>query len=255
MRSIDFSQVLFEAIQYSGNDRHTITDQTFAQFRDFCSTRLKEAWEKNQWPDVVRFAPFTAVIDSDGVNSFTPVSDADEVIGCWKSLPLASTRAIPVPYIVTDSGSNTKIVISTLTDSGWYQYRTKCPKLTGDLYDSSIVYYKDAQIYFDSGSGTGSYTPVIGRSHIGNFYKCLTDSTIAGQNPNNTPSAWEKIQIPYVFGSYMSWGACANWQISEGLVQEAVVIEQKANQILEDEFDKLQRQQAQNPRLGFIGGY
>lgn len=255
MRTVDFSQILFEALQYSGNDRHNITEQTFAQFRDFCSTRLKEAWEKNQWPDVVRFLPFTATADANSVNYFVPSTDADEVIGCWKSHPLSTTRAIPVPYVVTNSGSETRIVISNLTAEGWYQYRISCPKLTGDLYDSATVYHRGAQIYFDSGSGTGTYTPIAGRTHSGNFYVCLVDTTTAGQNPNNTPASWQKIDIPFVFGPYMSWGACANWQVSEGMIQEAMVIEQKAVQILEDEYDKLQRQQSQNPRLGFIGGY
>ncbi len=255
MRTTDFSKVLFDALQYSGNDRHNITSETFAQFRDFASARMREAWESNQWTDICRLSPFTTSIDVNNVAYFTPVEEADEILGVYSRNPQETTRAVQLSYQIYDTGSQRKVVISAQQADGYYLYRKDCPSFEGDLYSPTVVYYQGAQVYFDSGSGTGSYTPVLGKPHSGNFYVCTAVSTTAGQNPNTHPSLWTKIEIPYVFGSFMSWGSAANWFVSEGQIQEAAVVEGKANQILEQEYDKFLRQQSQFGRLNMIQTY
>ena len=106
MRTTDFSKVLFDALQYSGNDRHNITSETFAQFRDFASARMREAWESNQWADICRLSPFTASIDVNNVAYFTPVEEADEILGVYTRNPQESTKAIQMAYQIYDSGSS-----------------------------------------------------------------------------------------------------------------------------------------------------
>ena len=255
MRTTDFSKVLFDALQYSGNDRHNITSETFAQFRDFASARMREAWESNQWTDICRLSPFTASIDVNNVAYFTPAEEADEILGVYSRNPQETTRAIQMSYQIYDTGSLRKVVISAQQADGYYLYRKDCPSFEGDLYSPTVVYYQGAQVYFDSGSGTGSYTPVLGKPHSGNFYVCTVASTTAGQNPNTHPASWTKIEIPYVFGSFMSWASAANWFVSEGQIQEAATVEAKANQILEQEYDKFLRQQGQFGRLNMIQTY
>jgi hypothetical protein len=255
MRTTDFSKVLFDALQYSGNDRHNITSETFAQFRDFASARMREAWESNQWTDICRLSPFTTSIDVNNVAYFTPAEDADEILGVYSRNPQETTRAIQMSYQIYDTGSLRKVVISAQQADGYYLYRKDCPSFEGDLYSPTVVYYQGAQVYFDSGSGTGSYTPVLGKPHAGNFYVCTVASTTAGQNPNSHPASWTKIEIPYVFGSFMSWASAANWFVSEGQIQEAATVEAKANQILEQEYDKFLRQQGQFGRLNMIQTY
>lgn len=264
MRTIDFSQILFNALQFSGNDRNNINSETFAQFRDFAQFRLREAWESNQWTDVVRISHFTAIqdpvdpsssVDTNGVNYFIPDANASEILGVWNRNPQDSTRAVQLDYSIYDNGTARKVIIMTTISEGWYMYRLPVPYLSGDPYDPTVTYYQGSQIYFDSGSGTGALMPVLGRPHSGNFYVCTAVSTTAGQNPNNTPASWTKIQIPYVFGAYMSWGAAANWFVSETMVQEAAVIEAKAKEVLDLEYDKFLRQQAQFGRINMNRTY
>lgn len=255
MRTTNFSQVLFDALQYSGNDRHNITDETFAQFRDFASSRMREAWESNQWSDVCRIVDFTTTQDVSGTNYFVPSADASEILGVWNMNPQDTSRAKQIDYQIYNEGSEIRIILPSIIVNGSYLYRQNCPVLTGDPYDSSIPYYAGVQIYFDSGSGTGSTTPVQGKPHSGNFYICVTPSTSAGQNPTTHPAYWEKVNIPYIFGSFMAWGAAANWYVSETMIQEAAIIEGKATQILEQEYDKFLRQQGQFGKINMNRTY
>jgi hypothetical protein len=255
MRTTDFSQVLFDALQYSGNDRHNITEETFAQFRDFAHSRLREAWESQQWSDVCRIVSFTTTQDTEGVNYFVPSDDSSEILGVWNRNPQDSTRAKEIPYQIYNNGNEVRIILNTNIAEGYYMYRQKCPQLTGEPYDPAVVYYRDSQIYFDSGSGTGSLVPLQGKPHSGNFYICSVNSTSVGQNPNTNPEKWVKVEIPYVFGSFMSWGAAANWYVSETMINEATVIESKATQVLEQEYDKFLRQQAQFGRMNMNRTY
>lgn len=256
MRTTNFSQVFFEALQYSGNDRHNITDETFAQFRDFISARLREAWEQDEWLDVCRLTQFTTTTDANNVVSFTLPSDVGEVLGIYSLNPQVTSRARDIGYEVYDNGTETKIILrSNVFENGWYNYRKKCPTLTGELYDNTKIYSQGVQVYFDSGSNTGSYLPVSGKPHYGNFYVALSVTVSAGNNPTTHPSDWQKIEIPYIFGNYLSWGAAANWLVSEGLMQEAAGLDSKATQMLSIEADKISRQQNQSQKIKFTNPY
>lgn len=255
MRTIDFSSILFNALQYSGNDRNNISDETFQQFRDFASTSMREAWETVQWTDVCRIVDFTTTVDANGVGYFIPASDAGEILGVFSRNPQSSTKAVELEYSLYDDGTTKKVIINSNISTGSYLYRKQCPSLNGDIYSPSTIYYSGSQIYFDSGSGTGTYVPVAGKPHTGNFYTCVVGSTTAGQNPNNTPSAWTKIDIPYIFGSFMSWNSCSMWYASEGMMQEAAAMDSKAKTILEQEYDKLLHQQGQFGRINMYKTY
>jgi hypothetical protein len=255
MRTTDFSQVLFDALQYSGNDRHNITDETFSQFRDFANARMREAWESNNWFEVCRLEDFTTLQDASGTNYFVPSANASEILGVWNKNPQDTSTAVQIDYQIYNTGSEIRIILPSILATGTYQYRLKCPALTGDPYVATIPYYQGSQIYFDSGSGSGSKTPVAGRPHYGNFYTCLTASTTAGQNPNTHPTFWAKIEIPYIFGSFLAWGSAANWYVSETMINEATVIEGKATQVLEQEYDKFLRQQGQFGRINMRNTY
>lgn len=254
MRTSNYSQILFDGLQYSGNDRQNITDETFAQFRDFSNARMREAWEANNWSDICRLIPFTTTTDSNLVVSFAPTAEAGEILSVYNGNPQESTRAIQVQYSIYEEDGGRKVIVSSVITTGFYLYRIACPELTGDLYSPTVTYYTGVQVYFDSGSGTGSYTPVLGKPHAGNFYTCVT-TTSAGQNPNSHPSLWTKVNIPYIFASFMSWASAANWLVSEGQMQEATVIEGKATQVLDMEYDKFLRQQSQFGRINMTNTY
>jgi hypothetical protein len=255
MRTQNFSQILFDALQYSGKDRYNINRETFGQFRDFCNSRIREAWENQLWADVCRVAEFTTVVDASGVTYFIPNAECGEVLGVYTLNPLVSSRAVGMNYQLYDTGTELRIVLETTTiATGWYYYRTKVPSLTGELFDPVTVYYAGSQVYFDSGSSTGTYIPVSGKPHSANFYTCL-ETTSAGQSPSTTPTKWKIEKIPYIFSQFMAWGACANWFASETLLQEALAIDSKARLLLEDEMDKQVNQQNQIPKLKFTNPY
>ena len=64
-----------------------------------------------------------------------------------------------------------------------------------------------------------------------------------------------QVDIPYIFSSFIAWGTAANWLISEGQMQEAIVIEGKAQQVLEQEYDKFLRQQGQFGKINMTNTY
>jgi len=61
--------------------------------------------------------------------------------------------------------------------------------------------------------------------------------------------------IPYNFGTPLAWGSTANYFISEGMVNEAAVMEQKYELAREQEYDKATRQQGQITRLNMVKTY
>ena len=83
----------------------------------------------------------------------------------------------------------------------------------------------------------------------------MVNSTSVGQSPTTHPEKWEKIDIPYIFGTFMAWGAAANWFASETMLNEATIVEGKATQVLEQEYDKFLRQQGQFGKLNMDRTY
>lgn len=254
MKTIDFSQILFNALQFSGNDRENINDETFFQFRDFVNYRLKEIWESFPWVETTVLTNFTTTTTND-VTYFTPAADADEIMGVFSKNPLVTSRFLSIDYKLWQDGNTEKVVVAKELSTGWYHYRKACPDLTGKKYDPAQVYFQGAQVYFDTGSNTGTYEPVLGKPHYGNFYKCIVQSTNAGNSPTSTPEKWQKIDIPYNFGTPLAWGSTANWFLSEGLIEAAAAIEQKYEQAREQEYDKATRQQGQITRMNMVRTY
>ena len=253
MRAVNFSTILFEGIQLAGQDRHNISDETFAQFRDFANQRLRMAWESQDWPDLVRVAQFTVNATTGTVTAAIP-ADAGEVLNCYDQDPLLTPKAQPLSYRIYNDGSVVKLVFGSDPSTVWGEYRIKKPELFGDVWTSSLAYSVGAQAYFDSGSGTGTTMPIPGKPHYGDFYECL-ESTTAGQSPTTHPTKWAKREVPYIFGTFVSRGMYADWLRSELQTEAAQVAEQEAQAMLDLEIDKIFRQQKQSVRINMIRTY
>lgn len=254
MRTIDFSEILFNALQYSGNDRHNINDETFAQFRDFISSRMREIWEMEEWSDLCRLAEFTTTVDPvTNVAYFTPATNVD-VLGVWNKNPQTTSRAVELNYQIYDTGTATRIILdNNAHSSGWYYYRTAFRPLNGNLWSPSVQYFQNSQAYYDAGSSSATYIPIAGRPHLGNFYYLTSASVAAGTAP--TSSGWTRINIPYIFGNYCAWGAAANWLVSEGQLEEAAGLDGKAQSMIQIELDKILKQQNQTSKIKFFNPY
>ena len=253
MRTVDFSTVLLDAINLCGYDVSNVSDQNFRTIRQFCNQRLRMAWEAYPWASLTVYAQLAITKDANNVTSMNVPADAGEVVGVYTQNPLATTQATYVSYALTTLAGVDKIVVTTTDATGyWVEYRTKRPEIQGEIYKSRS-YATGSYVYFDSGSNTGAYMPVEGFPHYGNFYKAKANVTSA--NAPSNAALWEKIEIPYLFGSYLSRGVYADFLRSEQQYEDAAKAEIDASGVLEMEFDKELRQQGQVRRINFISSY
>jgi len=253
MRTVDFSTVLLDAINLCGYDVSNVSDQNFRTIRQFCNQRLRMAWEAYPWTSLTVYALLPITKDANNVTSMTVPADAGEVVGVYTQNPLATTQATYVSYALTTIAGSDKIVVMTTDATGYYvEYRTKRPEIQGEMY-KSMAYAAGSYVYFDSGSNSGTYMPIEGFPHYGNFYKAKIAASSAN-NPTNT-TFWEKIEIPYLFGSYLSRGVYADFLRSEQQYDDSSKAENDAAGVLEMEFDKELRQQGQVRRINFISSY
>jgi hypothetical protein len=86
----------------------------------------------------------------------------------------------------------------------------------------------------------------------GNFYTCVA-VTAAGESPESAPAKWAVVELPYTFRQYLIQGGYADWLTADGQTDKAGAMEGVAQQLLEMEADKLQRQQGQVGRLNWKG--
>lgn len=253
MRTTDFSTILFEAIQFSGNDRSVITPRGFSQFRDFISARLRFAWESFDWPDLVRLQELT-LNENDGDVTASLPAEAGHILNVYLSNPLKSTKTLSIPYRLFDYGNGVILNFPTDPTEAWAEYRLRPPALNGDLYSSTQFYSTGVQVYFDSGSSTGTFQPQPGKPHYGNFYTCLSN-TNAGESPTTHPAKWSKVEIPYAFSNYLARAAYSDWLRSEMQADVAQVAEQEAESLLVQLIDQVTRQQRQNGRINVSRTY
>lgn len=253
MRTVDFSTVLLDAINLCGYDVSNISDQNFRTIRQFCNQRLRMAWEAYPWHSLTVYSELSLSKDANNVTSMNFPADAGEIVGVYSQNPLATTQAVYKPYALTTISGVEKIVVQT-TDvtSYWVEYRIKRPEIQGELY-KTMAYKTGAYVYFDTGSDSGTYMPIEGKPHYGNFFKAKLDAGSA-ISPNNS-TYWEKVEIPYIFGSYLSRGVYADFLRSEQQYEDAQKAEADASGMLEMEFDKELRQQGQIRRINFISSY
>lgn len=171
-----------------------------------------------------------------------------EIMGAWDQDPRITTKLVKLPFVLDQDGAqfvqlrNTFnygwIPASTNFSYVWLLYRLQRPFLLGDAWNQNTSYAVGQQVYFVSSSGPG------------NFYSCAV-ATTAGQSPDNTPASWTLVQLPYTFRQYLIEGGFADWLAASGDLQGSGAREQMANQALEMEADKLQRQQQQVNRFDF----
>lgn len=116
------------------------------------------------------------------------------VAAAWNLNPRTTTRGIELNWNLSDVG----VQISSPNAFAWLDYRIRCPKLTGDMFDTTATYASGDQVYFSSAS-----TP-------GNFYTANT-ATAAGESPDSQPAKWDVIQIPRNFHKPLVHGIAADW--------------------------------------------
>lgn len=253
MKTVDFTRILIDAIQLCGLDRTDITYDTFCQIRDFANTRVKMAWEHDRWPDIVRFG--TATVQTSGDTKFlVKPSGAGEVYAIWSKDPNSTTRAINVDFSIVHTDTQERLVINgSSSEDMIIEYRLEPVVLEGDPWDANTEYFAGSQVFFDSGSKTGGLNPEEGKPFSGNFYTCIATNT--NTDPSLNTAKWTKLNIPYIFGQYISRGCLADYLRSEGQFDSSQVAESEAKYFLDLEVDKIVRQQGQVQKYNYFKTY
>lgn len=278
MRTVDFETILAQAIQACGLDRHNISAETFAQFRDFANTRIRFAWEYDVWPDLVRTTKFPVTangsiysinIPSDGIvtnNEGTFKIDIGTILQVTAEDPRTTGKVKEIGFSFDEydqqvSGNvwttvNRLIIDAKDISNAFVTYRISIPELAGELW-SAGTYYPTQSVYWAYSNGK-YFAPTSGPSFAGkkgNFWKCITQTTTA-PNPNNSSTpvasdAWEKVKIPLFFANYIVKGCHADWLKSELQIEAGYAIEKEAQAMLDLEIHKIIVQQGQVPRIKF----
>lgn len=335
MRTVSFLTILNEALQLSGLDRDAVTAKTFKTFRDLCSLRLSEVWEREAWPFLQRFqqrspgraissfstsagsslvtftTPYQAWAYADLYNEAVPVnvnvttelgaslasmpqlsggfpwttysgtqitldcgtvqtasgtysvspecgalastnegklrivlpSDCEAVLGLWTADPRGASRAVPVAFAIESVGQQT--IGGTVQDTGfatvgtmdlvWLQYRTACPRLSGDDYSAATQYYAGDQVYYG-----------------GHFYDCVADAF----NVLPTVTAnWKRVDIPNLFRTFLVRSVLSDYLRSESQYEQAMAAEADAQAAYERAVDVVLRQEQQSGKLNMVFTY
>ena len=81
----------------------------------------------------------------------------------------------------------------------------------------------------------------------GNFYECLV-ATTAEQSPGTPPASWSKVEIPYIFGSYLAQGAYADYLTGDQRNESKSNEELFATELLTNQVSILVGQEGQRRR-------
>lgn len=279
MRTIDFETILAQSMQLTGLDRHNVSDQSFAQIRDFANNRIQTAWEYDTWPDLIRSTRFPVVNSGDMHYVVIPnngtVTNSEGTfnvdIGTIMQVTLEDPRIkgkvkeigfsfdeyeqlvggqvyTTVKRVIIDIAGATEVFLT---------YRINCPELVGELYDATVTYepYQTAYYAYSSNLYFAPTTGALYAGKKGNFWKCIVQTnTKPNINGNSEPLSndkWSKVKIPAMFGQYIIKGIQADWLKSEMQIQFGQSIDQEAAALLDFEVHKAIVQQGIQPRLKF----
>jgi hypothetical protein len=147
--------------------------------------------------------------------------------------PRITSQLLYYPFWLSQDGAQFAV---NAPNALWLYYRIRRDTLTGAAWDSGTTYAADDQVYFAETTGGA-----------GNFFSNI--NAAAGESPADEPTKWSLIELPYFLRGYLIQAGYADWLISDGQSDKAAAHEQFAQQFLEMEVDKLQRQQQQVRRL------
>lgn len=111
-------------------------------------------------------------------------------------------------------------------------YRKQVPEFQGEDYDQTAIYSVGDQIFFEDENDTE------------NFWRCLA-GTAPGQSPDTMPASWGLLVIPDFIFRAAVFGSYADWLRQDGQFEKAQVADQNADQQLQGEFDRMERQMGQ----------
>ena len=136
-------------------------------------------------------APFDAYVPYEqlGQTAFTVVEN------CYSANPRTTTRGNIINYFLSERG----VQVSTPIAFAWIQFRVRCPKLNGQIFNAGTAYTVGSPMYYASANVPG------------NFYTAVVTTT-AGDTPETAPAKWAVIEIPRIFHRFLVIGMAADWE-------------------------------------------
>ena len=247
MRTVYFSEILHSSLQLCGLDRSLTTPERFYMVRDMASMRLRYIWEMNEWTDLKVITNCPVVLD--GERRTVPFSASlGQVITIWDKDPLAHSATQRDFELIGGA-----ITLRGKTDSNvWVESRKEAPRLFGDAWNTAVSYRPNAQVYYDSGSESGSLIPVSGYPVQGDFY-VYTGSTPSGTGSIPTVASWERVQIPKLFANALIHGVHADYRRSTNELEAAQSAENDFKVAIDAALDQTLRQQGSTRQINFRG--
>lgn len=176
---------------------------------------------------------FTMAQTAPGINQFIEYDQVGEeyieaIFAVNKQRSSAVTPPTALPYYLTPDGIQL-VGAGSGGDPVYIDYRSEVPSYDGANYVAADSYPVDTQIYFTDSTG------------VGNFWKCIRFAT-ANQSPETTPSKWSVILIPEFLFDWCVYNSYAQWLRVEGRNGAAELMETRAQQELDQESDRQERQ-------------
>jgi hypothetical protein len=144
--------------------------------------------------------------------------------------PRTSTRIVELNWDLSNNG----IQITSGVTKAWVDFRLRCPKISGALFDATVSYTSGQQVYFSS-----TATP-------GNFYTANT-TTAAGDSPDSMAASWDVVELPRIFHKFLVHAIAADFVRGPGggAPEDAAVLLGVAREALDNAKTLLVGQQSQ----------
>lgn len=179
--------------------------------------RLREYWEAFDWPELLVYeerAATSLVVPWEDTGK-TPMGEA---FGVWNADPRATSAAKEIAWSYVATG----ILLAVGSPATvWVCFRSRPPSLSSEDWDAATAYVVGDLAY---------------QASDGEIYRCIQNNT------NHAPpsaSYWTKVDFPYVLAPCVRQGAYADALRGDGQNDKARSEEQRADDLLVREMDKV----------------
>ena len=279
MRTVKFQDALRGAAESTGRIYDTISNDEFALLRGFISRRLREAWESEYWPELMRIESRRYGSGTwDALGSSAGTYSTDEIVYHSSSYYQASeaTSSGEVPgvsskwtlitdfhhFIEYEQPRQTKLgqlyrILSkdSRINHNWIEYDFTLSSNGVTLINGPdlpyIEFRKRAPELTGSDWDTAAVYVVDDQVYYsGDFWNALTvrDASTAAPTTSDTTN-WEIQAIPYIFKPYLEKAAASDMLLLDEKPDLAMAQQTMAREALDIEAIKLYRQQGQTSRI------
>lgn len=265
MNRVAFQTVLREAAGLAGFTLSQLSASPKAQLRTFIDRRTRQYWEKWWWnqlmhaeerayrdaydaavtyaaDDEVYYATtdkYYLALQSTVGNAPTNATyweeitdldayieleqDGQTVIGTVRQLSPDNPLEVDQPRDKRFRllGDRIQVLGENVPATLYVWFRERAPHWLGEDFDAAETY----------GVGEVAYYEGEGADYEGDFWRCLS-TTAAGEDPEDTPAKWERIEYPAWLASAAAQAAYADWVRQDGGGQAAKLEDSEANRLL-----------------------